>query len=173
MRDKTWEVAIEWVDSKRRVIAAHVRRYQVHTSYDLDDYVQQAYLTAYDTLTKLGSTGKKFEQHFWVTFKHDCFKVSISPDIKGLTNAMLVSGAQKTGDPAPLAAARRLVKQMSPRERDVWELVLDGAYTSKEIRDVFGFSSHHHVKKLKRNGLERVRRSTAGIKPEVSKDAAP
>lgn len=172
MQDEIWRAAIEWVDAKRRIIAAHVRRYQIHTAYETDDYLHQAYITAYETLKKLGSTGKRFEQHFWVTFKHDCFKVSIGPDIKDLTKALQVSGAPKTGDPADHAAARQLLEHMSPREREVWELILDGAFTRKEIARRHGFRAVQHVKKLKRKGLERVKRHVAGQEREDLEAAA-
>ncbi|MBI5178159.1 MAG: hypothetical protein HZA04_02760 [Nitrospinae bacterium] len=166
-RDEVWRSAMEWVDGKKRVIAAHVRRYQAHTAYDVDDYLHQAYITAFETLGKVGSTGPRFEQFFWVNFKHACFRVSIGPNLQDLTKAMLVSGAQKTGDPADRQAAIELISHMSPREREVWELVLDGAHTRKEIARRFGLRAPHHVKMLKRRGLERVKKRVAEKRCEV------
>lgn len=166
--EAVWKAAMEWVDGKRRVIVAHVRRYQVHTAYDHEDFVHQAYITAFETLSKIGATGRRFEQHFWMNFKHACFKVSIGPSPDKLQKADLVSGAQSSGDPSGQEAARQALGFMTKRERQVWKLVLDGAFTQKEIARRFGLRAQQRVKILKRKGMERARRVMAGEERELA-----
>ncbi|MDH5542037.1 MAG: hypothetical protein OEY64_03635 [Nitrospinota bacterium] len=145
-----WDAAISWVDERRSMIASVSKRYQVYTAYDIEDYLSQAYLIAYETLMEIGGPGKKFEQFFWVRFKGHAFKVSMNP---------IPPEEIKPSQDIDKDVIKKMLDIMTQKEREVWECYLGGSTTKGQVAGELGKKSQHRVKMLKRRGFQRVARS--------------
>jgi len=148
--EEMWNSAINWVDEHRSMIASVSKRYQVYTAYDIEDYLSQAYLVAYETLIEVGGYGKKFEQFFWVRFKGHAFKVSMNP---------IPPEEIKPSQDVDRAVIKKMLDIMTQKEREVWECYLGGSTTKGQVAGELGKKSRHRVKMLKRRGFQRVARS--------------
>ena len=153
-----WEAIVSWVDSRRDRITGWARFRMGMSAYDVEDFIQQAYISAYEAMTS-GEVEKNpalFERYFWGVFKNQCRGMLTGPRLLGD-----VEPASKTPRPVTIRDDRLRISLeiMTPREKDVWMRLLDasnGTPTLSEIAVDLG-CSRQCVQQLRDAGLRRVR----------------
>jgi hypothetical protein len=79
-----WQQAYELVEAKKRTITGYARRFLPYSSYSLDEFIQQAYESAYRAFDKCLEKGEsdKYEGYFWKQYLKDCYKMANIPSRK-------------------------------------------------------------------------------------------
>ena|ERR1039457_163731 len=66
-----WSESVHWVDNRYKwFICNHVKKYSSFTPYDLDDFIQEAYIAAYDASQKFPVGSPSFCTTFWNNYKN-------------------------------------------------------------------------------------------------------
>jgi len=153
-----WEAIVPWVDSRRDRITGWARLRMGMSAYDVEDFIQQAYISAYEAMTsrEVEKNPALFERYFWGVFKNQCRGM--------LTGPRLSENVEPASKSSPPVTARddglkNSLEIMTPREKDVWTRLLDsgnGTPTLSEIALDLG-CSRQCVQQLRDAGLRRVR----------------
>lgn len=169
VRQKDWKHAIEFVDSRRPAVLGWARSRIWISGYDVEDFIQEAYLAAVQAKEVAHQKGDPdlFERCFWVTYKSRLSRMLTDPVIlaspletyqkapERKPNGPLDPRSKRDGIQAALA-------MMRPRERMVWELLLgetrSGKHTIAEVATILGVSSPR-IRQIRDTGLDRVRKS--------------
>lgn len=81
-----WTQAYEFVETNKKIIAGYARRFLPYSSYPIDEFIQQAYESAYHALqaciTK--QNHDKYIGYFWMQYLRDCSKMANIPSKKKL-----------------------------------------------------------------------------------------
>lgn len=104
-----WSRAYEFVEAAKQKIAGYARRFLPYSSYSHDEFIQQAYESAYHALEKCIEKGKpdKYEGYFWMQYLKDCYKMANIPSRKKFYEECIKSSIN---DPA---LAEEILKELS------------------------------------------------------------
>jgi len=79
-----WQQAYDFVETEKKKIAGYARRFLPYSSYSLDEFIQQAYVSAYRAFEECLKKGEsvKYKGYFWRQYLKDCFKMANIPSNK-------------------------------------------------------------------------------------------
>lgn len=118
---EAWALALEWVNDNNRKICGYVsKRYLLrYSAYEMQDFLSEAYLLAYDTLMSCGET--PFEAYFWMSFRNRCKTLANKPHearLKG--NLLNVCAEVDEGFPYDEAALAQYLSILTPKQREAF-----------------------------------------------------
>lgn len=77
-----WEHAVKWVKANRLKILSNVRKYEPYSPYSRGDFLQTAYLAAFEAATVFGRKGGEYEPYFWTCLKKLCCLAATNPSME-------------------------------------------------------------------------------------------
>ncbi|MDF1554849.1 MAG: sigma-70 family RNA polymerase sigma factor [Deferrisomatales bacterium] len=142
---EAWAHAVRWVDENRGLVVRNAeKRYAGFAPYDREDYVQEAYVAAFQALTDCGRAGtpERFVAHLFLRFRRECREEmgirreapsSLQPGDRELPadRYALSNRPRSPTTPEERAEAERrrellwkALKWMTPRQQVAWLLAL-------------------------------------------------
>lgn len=159
---------ITWLEENIYKIKGHARRYLASSPYELEEFIQTAYEVA---LSIEQHDEYVFEQTFWLNYKKSCRNmlynkgdkriqcvheeyIEFGSQEKKATNiSVLPNYIEEDNQEDKDVLVKKVLAVMTDKEREVWELLLDG-WNLKEISRRLN-KSKTAVIKLKTAGLNR------------------
>jgi len=79
-----WQQSYNFVETEKKKITGYARHFLPYSSYSLDEFIQQAYESAYRALEKCleKRESDKYEGYFWKQYLKDCYKMANIPSRK-------------------------------------------------------------------------------------------
>ena len=171
--EERWGKAIEWTETNRRKILGWARARMKASGYEEDDFIQEAYLAAYQAFEVVEQKRKPklFERCFWVLYKfkragallNDASRFAKAredfPDLSASDENAAESSSEKALDDIIGAS----LSAMTSREREVWNHLLGqhrGVLQITEIAEKMGVTPRR-VLQIRKSGLRRAKESFA------------
>lgn len=164
-----WRKAAEWVEENKQKILGWARPKMKASGYEEDDFIQEAYLAAYQALEVVERKGdpKLFERCFWVLYKFKragALLNGASRFAKGRDDFPdLAASAENETESANGNQIDDIITEslsaMTPKERKVWNYLLGrngGALQITEIAEKMGVTPRR-VLQIRKSGLRRAR----------------
>lgn len=167
--EERWRKAAEWVEVNRQKILGWARPRMKASGYEEDDFIQEAYLAAYQALEVIEQKGepKLFERCFWVLYKHKragALLNGASRFAKGRDDFPDQATIPENETESPNGTQlddiiSASLSAMTPREREVWSHLLGrngGVLQITEIAEKMGVTPRR-VLQIRKSGLRRAR----------------
>ncbi len=122
-----WQLAMSWVDEHRRKICGYVHNHHLlyYSAYEVQDFVSEAYLVAYEAV----SCKAPFEACFWVLFKNRC-KTAMANKPHGSRERPDVNITSEADEEFPhsLDEISELLDYLTPCQKEIIELIAEAGH---------------------------------------------
>ncbi|MGK7345001.1 MAG: hypothetical protein ACNS63_04255 [Candidatus Nitrospinota bacterium M3_3B_026] len=154
--DETWDLTVEWVESRRAALTGWARRRSRELGVELgeEDVIQQAYLAAWETFTQ-DPPPEEPDRYFWTVLRNQFAPLLASAE--PLDEDIPVNGTPSSGR-RPLSDSQLALAlaRMRVPERKVWRGLLRAGGSLTVVAGKLGVSKPR-VAQLRDAGLARVR----------------
>jgi hypothetical protein len=84
--DVLWSHAVDHVRTHRKIIESFARKFIPYSPYQRRDYLQEAYLAAFNALVRslIRGVPEQFEQYFWTELRKEYSKMATEPAYRDL-----------------------------------------------------------------------------------------
>lgn len=175
--------AIMWVRKNIGKVKGRAAKFQRYSPYDMEDFIQQAYIAALAADRVSQERGVPFEACFWVLFSADIRVMASNPVTRnyfqefreeygedGLSPTVLreihhhsdMEDVEMESPRKTKMLIRKALHAMTPRQRQVWRHLLSKRHYS--VTKIAGKMRVRRqvIEELRDTGLKRVRRSFRG-----------
>lgn len=179
-REAQRRFAIQWVDGNLKKVKGRAAKFQHYSPYDMEDFIQQAYIAALTAVDVSRGQELPFEACFWVLFTADSRIMASNPVTRNRYEEFAEDYTEQGYAPTfaqdlfpysaeGISAGKEepeeidtlidiAIAAMTSRQREVWRFLLsEKHHTTAEIAGILGVK-RQVVEELRDSGLRRVRR---------------
>lgn len=180
----TRHLAVQWVAKNARKIKGRAAKFLRYSPYDMEDFLQQAYVTALAAVDISLTRDVPFEACFWVLFSAESRMMASNPVTRncfeefreeyteeGLSPTLIQESYQVPWDGDGIGEEEqeltgelreKALSTMTDRQREVWGYLLsERHYSTLEIAKVMKVT-RQVVEELRDAGLKRVKKHFEG-----------
>jgi fructose-specific phosphotransferase system component IIB len=174
--------AVQWVERNLRKIRGRAAIFLRYSPYDMEDFIQLAYVTALTAVNVSTTRNVPFEACFWILFTAESRKMASNPATRNCyqeftedytKEGYAPTAARKLSWKVPDGAVgetreltddliEKALSVMTARQREVWVFLLDKKHCRiEEIAEALKVK-RQVIEELRESGLRRVRRHFGG-----------